>query len=216
MLVNSSHREKLKNTTELQFHQGVSRELRFHFLKPFSGGHVVYPGDPQCGCMAAEAIERLVRKEYMEQLKRTVHALEVYGASCTGCVAVFVTPAAQHFPTQDGAYTAIKMDTQTAAGNATCTAWGAELPRADSPNMWRGELAFEVAPWVAREAPHVVTVPIHRLSRTWHDAHPNLRKPVGSHKLALDCTHLCFVRWRFVPLWWAIKEAHEACAETVG
>ena len=50
--VNSSHREKLKNTTELQFHQGVSRELRFHFLKPFLGGHVQYPGDPQCGCMA--------------------------------------------------------------------------------------------------------------------------------------------------------------------
>ena len=27
----------------------VSRELRFHFLKPFLSGHVQYPGDPQCG-----------------------------------------------------------------------------------------------------------------------------------------------------------------------
>ena len=49
--LNSSHREKLKNTTELQFHQGVSCELQFQNLKPFLGGHVTYPGDPQCGCM---------------------------------------------------------------------------------------------------------------------------------------------------------------------
>ena len=52
--VNSSHREKLKSTcieVQLNFHQGGSREVRFHFLKPFSGGHRPYPGDPQCGCM---------------------------------------------------------------------------------------------------------------------------------------------------------------------
>ena len=47
--VNSSCREKLKNTLELQFHQGVSCELQFQNLKPFLGGHRVYPGDPQCG-----------------------------------------------------------------------------------------------------------------------------------------------------------------------
>ena len=50
--VNSSHREKLKNTLEIQFHQGGSREIRFHFLKPFLGGHRVYAGDPQCSCRA--------------------------------------------------------------------------------------------------------------------------------------------------------------------
>ena len=48
-----SPREAEKHTTELQFHQGVSRELRFHFLKPFLSGHVQYPGDPQCSCRGA-------------------------------------------------------------------------------------------------------------------------------------------------------------------
>ena len=70
--VNSSHREKLKNTLEIQFHQGGSREIRFHFLKPFPGGHRVYVGDPHsaggggsspvhiaAGCCQLEALRLL-------------------------------------------------------------------------------------------------------------------------------------------------------------
>ena len=31
----------------------VSAEKRFQILKPFLGGHVQYPGDPQCSCRAS-------------------------------------------------------------------------------------------------------------------------------------------------------------------
>ena len=177
---------------------------------------------------------------YLRQARPFLAALDGFAAACTRCVALLVTPTAQHFPTADGSYSATKatalssftdggIKTNVAAGSSSagpCQPWSSSvgvkdgiasgrkdrtiwqqpeaLPEA-SPNVWRGESLLGE---VLRSWPHLVPVPLHRLSTWWWHAHPSYRG--GAHALTLDCTHWCWLPFLWEPVWWALRVAEES------
>jgi hypothetical protein len=189
---------------------------------------------------------------YLQQARPFLAALDGFAAACARCVALLVTPTAQHFATADGSYSATEASTtdalssftedgiklNVAAGSSSagpCQPWFPSvgkpsvkgrmaapgrkdqtdwqqpeaLPEA-SPNVWRGESLLGE---VKRSWPHLIPVPLHRLSTWWWHAHPSYRG--GAH--ALDCTHWCWLPFLWESVWWALRVAEEAardCWET--
>ena len=187
---------------------------------------------------------------YLQQARPFLAALNGFAAACARCVALLVTPTAQHFATADGSYSATKASTidtlssftedgiksNVAAGSSSdgpCQPWlpgvgepsvkdgiapgrkdrtiwqqPEALPEA-SPNVWRGESLLGE---VQRSWPHLIPVPLHRLSTWWWHAHPSYRG--GAH--AIDCTHWCWLPFLWEPVWWALRVAEEAARECWG
>ena len=96
--------------------------------------------------------------------------------------------------------------------NATfygCRAWKVQ-PTRESANSWRAEVPLAAA----ERTPHVMTIPLHRISSLWWSAHVGMNldqlglpstTPYDRYEVP-DCTHFCASPFLYQPLWWALAK----------
>ena len=171
---------------------------------------------------------------------KMLKVLESFAVSCRHCTVALVTPHSQHFNVPDGCFRGagsrrLPGTSKRPVGEGAekwvfipanvsartpdffgCRAW-TEQPRSDSCNSWRAEEAMTSC---AEHAPHVVTVPLHRVSSLWWNAHVGMNlerhaKLMGGNPWKTtydryeipDCTHFCPSPFLYQPVWWALAKA---------
>ena len=178
------------------------------------------------------------RATFQKDVNSTLQVLDKLAATCESCVVLFLTTSAQHFNTPSGHYAGTRkhapvltgqvhafVPANQSADNSSlygCRAWH-KPPAHESANWWRAANAIAAA----EASPHVLPVPLHRISSRWWDAHPGLdierfcavsRRgvcndstiPWQSNKdryFVPDCTHHCTSPFLYQAIWWAMSRA---------
>ena len=176
--------------------RNLSTSLAQLAAKPSGGVHVAVAIFPALHLNTPPGGAVQLRAQYRRQLHALLAILSQFTRSCRRCHALFLTPTSQHFQTADGSGAYSKYRGQGA--ETGCKPVHVRLPPG-SPNSWRATDAIAAASrW-----PRVLTVPLHQLTVGMWDLHPGYRENVR----AADCTHFCYGRLAFEPVWWAVRLA---------
>ena len=160
------------------------------------------------------------RREYERDLTALLRALDAHTRRCPSCASIVLTPPLQHYATSMGDFPGF----ETRAAVQPCRALPSVLAP-ESDNSWR---AAETRRLAALHSPTVRVLPFDRLTRNaWFasagsaylDGGRRAAGGVGSvHAKVNDCTHLCYSRELFEPLWAEIdataREARGRVAST--